>query len=375
MSVIDKDQAASTTNVPVRSRKTFVLRLAITAGLLVIIFGTGLFWHYSRLGKGYDRWQSIGILESRRELTFGERANAIARKGTMLRWRLSRGKFITIEQSTGTVTYTVKKGGPFIVNVPGGRIEVVGTEFKVEVNSMSKQIKQGTIGATALAIVIVTGYQGRVLFGNDQGDISLAAGEEGAMCSGEQPSFRQTTSAVSVKQTDPGKKTGARKFANKAARQKFLKLIEAARIQRESLSHTVPSRLEQTGSTLQSTPDERPAGSLDKEYIQSTIKEALPLVKKCYELVLHEEPTLSGKLTVNFTIAAEPEVGGVVELVDIEGNDRIARQPTLRECLQETIYSLEFPEPKGGGTVNVTYPFIFRQSNDKPEWMKSRSHQ
>jgi hypothetical protein len=35
--------------------------------------------------------------------------------------------------------------------------------------------------------------------------------------------------------------------------------------------------------------------------------------------------------------------------------------PDVASCVAEVIRQIEFPKPKGGGGVQVNYPFVFRQ--------------
>ncbi|HZJ70665.1 MAG TPA: AgmX/PglI C-terminal domain-containing protein, partial [Planctomycetota bacterium] len=99
-------------------------------------------------------------------------------------------------------------------------------------------------------------------------------------------------------------------------------------------------------------------GDLDKEYIRSVVHDAQPLLRECYELALDEDPTLSGKLTVEFTITGEPDVGGLVEEATTS-KEGIGANQTLAECVAETMLSLQFPAPANGGVVQVRYPFLF----------------
>ena len=101
-------------------------------------------------------------------------------------------------------------------------------------------------------------------------------------------------------------------------------------------------------------------GSLDKEYIRASIRELVPLVKECYENALLERPDLGGKLTVEFSIAGEPEIGGVVAESRIVGTDAGTLHAGLEECVRETMYGLKLEAPAGGGIVKVRYPFVFR---------------
>lgn len=92
-------------------------------------------------------------------------------------------------------------------------------------------------------------------------------------------------------------------------------------------------------------------GGLDKDVIRGVIRQRLPQFRACYESELLRDPGLAGTVTVKFVINAAGKVtkasaGGMIE-------------PVAR-CVSAVIQRIEFPEPKGGGTVNVTYPFTFR---------------
>lgn len=106
-------------------------------------------------------------------------------------------------------------------------------------------------------------------------------------------------------------------------------------------------------------------GALDPDYIRSRIQELRPLLAECYALALSEQTDLRGKLVVEFVIAGEPDVGGIVEESHIDEVASTLAHPTLTECVRETMYTAEFTAPEGGGRVTVRYPFDF--SNDEGE--------
>jgi hypothetical protein len=101
------------------------------------------------------------------------------------------------------------------------------------------------------------------------------------------------------------------------------------------------------------------AAELDKEYIRKQIVTLLPLLKECYDNALVAQPALSGKLMVDFTIVAEPGIGGLVSESSIKDADSTITDAAMRECVQETMYAAQFPAPLDGGEVRVTYPFAF----------------
>ncbi len=101
----------------------------------------------------------------------------------------------------------------------------------------------------------------------------------------------------------------------------------------------------QTGNGQPSTP-----GALSKDVIRRVIRTKLPRFRYCYESQLMVSPNLSGTVIARFTIGTS----GNVAQVTSTGMD-----PSVSHCVTKTIRSLQFPPPKGGGIVNVTYPFTF----------------
>jgi RNA polymerase sigma factor (sigma-70 family) len=100
-------------------------------------------------------------------------------------------------------------------------------------------------------------------------------------------------------------------------------------------------------------------GELDAEYIRERISELLPLLKECYQNARRERPELGGKLVVNFTIVAEPGIGGLVSESAVDTEKSTLTDPGMQECVQETMYAAQFRPPVAGGEVQVTYPFVF----------------
>lgn len=113
-------------------------------------------------------------------------------------------------------------------------------------------------------------------------------------------------------------------------------------------------------------PTRRP-GNLDEDYIRARIQEILPLARECYELALERAPDLEGTMTLDFVIDAEEGVGGDVSEARL-AEDSGLLDPELAECMTETITSIEFQPPQGGGTVRVVYPLSFAldDTDDEP---------
>lgn len=135
--------------------------------------------------RGPDR-ESRGerLAASRESIAIGARAVAVAEAGSQLAWTVVDGA-ATVEQRSGDVFYRVTPGQPFVVALPGARVRVLGTCFRVEVSDMSemssrkKRLVAGTAGAALSAAVLVTVYEGSVRLENAHGQVELAPGEVG----------------------------------------------------------------------------------------------------------------------------------------------------------------------------------------------------
>ena len=92
-------------------------------------------------------------------------------------------------------------------------------------------------------------------------------------------------------------------------------------------------------------------GDLDKAVIRRYIRRALPKITYCYEKVLLAKEGLQGTVTAQFFITPN----GTVATSTASGLD-----PDVASCVAAVIKTIEFPEPKGGGGVQVNYPFTFR---------------
>ena len=132
----------------------------------------------------------------------------------------------------------------------------------------------------------------------------------------------------------------------------------------ENTATKMPSRAEQAPKAPLSNAngsdkkDTRPLGRLDKAFIQNTIKQSWPAIKRCFEAALKSDPYLSGKLNVQFEVAGEKGIGGIVEKAKVLDDSTIAESP-LDTCMMDEFKTMKFPAPEGGGIVTVRYPFVF----------------
>lgn len=87
------------------------------------------------------------------------------------------------------------------------------------------------------------------------------------------------------------------------------------------------------------------AEGLSKDIVGKIIERDLPQVKYAIE----RTPGMSGTLKVNFIIGPT----GKVQSVSMTG-DRFPAE--FRSKIKSIFMSMQFPRPRGGGTVSVTYP-------------------
>jgi hypothetical protein len=92
-------------------------------------------------------------------------------------------------------------------------------------------------------------------------------------------------------------------------------------------------------------------GDLDKAIIRRYIKRNIQKITYCYEKQLLASPGLEGTVNTQFFISPN----GTVTTANASGvNGEVA------SCVASVIKGIEFPKPKGGGGVQVNYPFNFR---------------
>lgn len=92
-------------------------------------------------------------------------------------------------------------------------------------------------------------------------------------------------------------------------------------------------------------------GDLDKAIIRRYIKRNIQKITYCYEKQLLARPGLEGTVSTQFFISPN----GTVSASNASGVDS-----EVASCVAGVIKAIEFPKPKGGGGVQVNYPFNFR---------------
>lgn len=98
-------------------------------------------------------------------------------------------------------------------------------------------------------------------------------------------------------------------------------------------------------------------GSLDPAEIDATIKKHLAEIQLCYERELPAKPHLGGKLVVHFVIERTGSVSSASMKSTTMHDDVVER------CIGATVMAMRFAIPRGGGTVTVNYPLLFKTTD------------
>jgi TonB family protein len=95
-------------------------------------------------------------------------------------------------------------------------------------------------------------------------------------------------------------------------------------------------------------------GVMPKEAVAGEFKKNRGQIRYCYEARLLEKPDLAGKVVVKFTIKPD---GSVARASVAEST---LHDEKMEACVLGRVKTWTFPKPGGGGSVNVTYPFLFK---------------
>ncbi len=91
------------------------------------------------------------------------------------------------------------------------------------------------------------------------------------------------------------------------------------------------------------------ADAIDVARVESLVRGQLGGITSCYERALRNNPALSGRLDVRFTLSDS----GRASVVEVRG---LSEAPEVGTCIAAAIRRLAFPQP-AGGTVVFTFPF------------------
>jgi hypothetical protein len=97
-------------------------------------------------------------------------------------------------------------------------------------------------------------------------------------------------------------------------------------------------------------------GALDRSLIDEVVKRHMNQIRYCYQRELSKDPSLAGKVVVKFVIAKDGSVSTASTKQTTMNN------AAVESCVNQRFMRMQFPTPKGGGVVIVSYPFLFSPS-------------
>jgi len=108
---------------------------------------------------------------------------------------------------------------------------------------------------------------------------------------------------------------------------------------------------------LESGGDTGGAGDFDSSVVVRTIRTRIRAIQRCYETELRRNPSLAGKVTVQFTIVERGTVSNARATENTTGS------PAVANCVVSTVRRFRFNPGPEGGSVNFSYPFVFAPQN------------
>lgn len=96
------------------------------------------------------------------------------------------------------------------------------------------------------------------------------------------------------------------------------------------------------------------APGYDRDLILKVVRRHQNEIRFCYESQLNQEPSLAGKVTVEWTI------GGSGAVASAQIAESGLQNDTVENCILQRVKRWRFPEPKGGEEVAVTFPWVFQ---------------
>jgi TonB family protein len=95
-------------------------------------------------------------------------------------------------------------------------------------------------------------------------------------------------------------------------------------------------------------------GALDKDIVRRIVRAHINEVRNCYNVSLAKDPTIGGRVAIQFTIGSSGKVPTAVVA------ESTIKDPEVGRCVAKAVRRWKFPKPNGGGSVIVTYPFVLQ---------------
>jgi TonB family protein len=95
-------------------------------------------------------------------------------------------------------------------------------------------------------------------------------------------------------------------------------------------------------------------GCLSQEIVGRVVSRHNAQVKFCYDKELQKKSDLAGKIVAAFTIGASGDV------LDSRVAESTMGDANVEQCVMRVVSHMKFPQCEGGGTAEITYPWLFK---------------
>ncbi len=95
------------------------------------------------------------------------------------------------------------------------------------------------------------------------------------------------------------------------------------------------------------------SGDFDASIVRQMISRRIRAIQACYEHSLRQNPNAAGRVVVRFTIETSGTVSGATAVENSTGD------PAVATCVVGTVGRFRFSPGPAGGSVTVSYPFVF----------------
>lgn len=94
---------------------------------------------------------------------------------------------------------------------------------------------------------------------------------------------------------------------------------------------------------------------LSADVVRRVIWVHINQIKYCYQQALFKQPSLAGRLVMNFQISPQGQV------LELSVRETTLQSPPLLGCISDSMRSWEFPPtPHYDGVIEINYPFVLR---------------
>lgn len=100
---------------------------------------------------------------------------------------------------------------------------------------------------------------------------------------------------------------------------------------------------------------------LSADVIRRVIWVHINQIKYCYQQALFKQPTLAGRMLVNFQVSPQGQV------LELSVRETTLQSPQLLSCVSDSMRTWEFPPtPNYSGIIEINYPFLLRPKVPEP---------